>query len=69
MKIITSRPPNFIDVVTVFPRAAERGVIFAFGDTIYNPSNIVITAALMAHESVHGSRQGDDVFLHGGKST
>lgn len=44
-------------ILAVFPKASEPGVIFAFGDTIYNPSGINIPPALLAHEEVHGKRQ------------
>lgn len=60
MRIIEERPPNFADIVAVFPMATKAGVIFAWGDAIYNPSGIVISPALMEHEGVHGRRQGDD---------
>lgn len=57
MKIEVDKPPGFEAIVAAFPKAAEPGVIFAYGDTIFNPSNIVIPPALMAHEEVHGKRQ------------
>ena len=58
--IVRQRPPNFNEIVLVFPRAVNKGVIFAYDGKIYNPSNIVITPELMAHESIHCSRQGPD---------
>ena len=60
MKIIIDRPPNFKDIVSVFPMASNKGVIFAFNNSIYNPSNIIITPELMAHERVHCARQGNE---------
>lgn len=33
------------------------GVIFSWGDRIFNPSNASITRELFAHEAVHGERQ------------
>lgn len=56
MKIIKTRPPNFNEIIKVFPMAAGRGVIFAYGDTIYAPF-IEVTPELIAHENVHGHRQ------------
>lgn len=57
MKIEIANPPNFEQILAAFPNASQQGVIFAYGDTIYNPSNIVIPPPLLAHEEVHGSRQ------------
>jgi hypothetical protein len=57
LKIEIANPPNFEQIVAAFPNASQPGVIFAYGDTIYNPSNIVISAPLLAHEEVHGYRQ------------
>ena len=57
MKIITSRPPNFEAILKVFPGAANEGVIFSYGDTIYSPDRAVLPPQLMAHEAVHGQRQ------------
>lgn len=59
MKIIIDRPPNFKDIVAKFPMASNKGVIFAFNGSIYNPSNITVTPELMAHERVHCLRQGN----------
>jgi hypothetical protein len=47
----------FNRIVEVFPKASGHGVLFAFGDTIYNPSGAVIPPPLLAHEEVHGRRQ------------
>lgn len=57
MKIVIERPPNFEEIFEVFPLAAKDGVIFSYGNTIYNPSNIAVTYELLAHEEVHGKRQ------------
>lgn len=57
MKIEIALPPNFDKILAAFPGAANRGVIFAYGDTIYSPSGVTIPPALIAHEEVHGQRQ------------
>lgn len=57
MKIEIANPPMFDEILKVFPKAAGPGVIFAWGDTIFNPSGILIPPALLAHEEVHGCRQ------------
>jgi hypothetical protein len=58
MKIIRAYPPNFRAIVSIFSHARKQGVIFTFGDTIYNPSGGIIPDALRVHESVHSDRQG-----------
>ena len=57
--IIIERPPNFDRVLAAFPDADKPGVIFAYGDNIYNPSGITIPHALLAHEGIHLIRQRD----------
>lgn len=60
MKVLNERPPNFDQIVAAFPLAGSHGVIFAYGSIIYNPTGIVVTAGLRAHENVHREQQGDD---------
>lgn len=56
-EIIHEKPPNFADIVKVCPTAIRVGVIFSWGDKIYNPSKVPIPRHLIAHEGVHGYRQ------------
>lgn len=58
MSIVLSRPPNFAAIVKAFPEASRHGVIFAWGEDICNPSNVRIPPELLAHERMHGARQG-----------
>ena len=51
------RPPNYDAIVAVFPKAANRGVLFAYGDHVYNPSNVSIPKWIIAHEYKHCARQ------------
>lgn len=55
--IIVARPPNFDRIRQALPDADKPGVIFAYGDDIYNPSGGTIPPALLAHEAVHCERQ------------
>ena len=55
MKVIIARPPNYAEIADKFPLCA--GVIFAYGDKIYDPDGEGVSAALVAHETVHGNRQ------------
>lgn len=61
MRIVHARPPNFERIVAVFPAAANGPVAFAFGDIIYNPMGVKIAQEIVAHESVHGKRQGSQI--------
>jgi hypothetical protein len=61
IKIAVAYPPNFREITQAFPKVrGMHGVIFTYGDTIFNPSGIDITPSLLAHESVHSKRQGAD---------
>lgn len=60
MKVVVARPPLF-DLISVRFNVAGRAVFYAWGDTIYNPGGVTIPPELMAHEAVHGRRQGSDV--------
>lgn len=35
----------------------SRGVVFAWGDTLYNPNRAGVSPDLMTHEEVHGAQQ------------
>jgi len=58
MKIVTDYPPNVDEIRLVFP--ISDSVIFAWGDTIFNPGGGEIPPELIEHEEVHGTRQGND---------
>lgn len=62
--MITSneRPPNYSDIIAVFPRAAGPGVIFCWGNTMHCPRPVLpmIPPELVRHEEVHALRQGHD---------
>lgn len=57
MRIVQARPPMFAEIDAAFG-VRGKPVIFAFGDAIYNPLGIAIPPPLVAHEAVHGQRQG-----------
>lgn len=59
LREINDRPPNFEAIAAVFPGAHGEGVIFAYGNAIYNPNNTEIPPYLWAHERVHCERQLD----------
>lgn len=55
MKIVVAEPPIIERIKEVFP--VTPNVIFAFGDTIYNPGGHNLSPSIIAHEEAHGARQ------------
>ena len=59
MKTVRDWPPNIDTIASVMPQArTRRGVIFTYGNAIYNPHGSDLSGALIAHEQVHSERQG-----------
>lgn len=59
MRVVEALPPLFDDIAARFD-VRGKPILFAVGDTIYNPEGVAVSEELMAHEHVHGVRQGDD---------
>lgn len=57
LRIIQAWPPLLSEIVAAFPKVQSYEVIFAWGETIFNPKGIAIGDDLMAHEHVHMQRQ------------
>lgn len=57
VEIIIAPPPMFDQICAVFPSAANKGVIFTWGNVIFNPSGVNIGEELQMHELVHRDRQ------------
>jgi len=58
-EIVHTYPPNIDDIAKVFPLAKEMdNIIFAYGHTIYSPSEAKISVPILKHEFVHCQRQG-----------
>lgn len=57
MKIIKAFPPIYAELTRHFPIKGVSGILYAWGDRIYNPSGVTVPEWLMAHETVHGERQ------------
>lgn len=57
MKVIKAYPPNFSTLAKAFPIKGRPGILYAFGDKLYNPSGVKVTPWIMAHEEVHSQRQ------------
>jgi hypothetical protein len=58
MKIVIDKPPNFESISHVFPLVlTEKGILYCWDDTIYNPDGVLVSKPLIAHEKVHSIRQ------------
>lgn len=58
MKIIKAYPPNFSQLKKAFPFIVGRpGILYAWGDRIFNPSGVKVTPWILAHEEVHSKQQ------------
>ena len=58
MKIVEEYPPNFEQICEAIPAVRDLdGIVFTYGDTIYNPSKSEIEDHLELHESVHEAQQ------------
>lgn len=61
MEIVADYPPNYKDIIAVFPFVKEhKGVIFTYGDTCYVPSGATLPDHLITHEETHTKQQGDN---------
>ncbi len=58
MKIVKEYPPNIKYIEKAFK--LHYGIIFAYGDTLYNPDDGKINKPLLEHEKVHSKQQGDN---------
>jgi len=57
VKVSFAYPPNFAEIKAAFRIAGRSGIIFTYGDTIFNPSRVEIPPDLHAHEAVHERQQ------------
>jgi hypothetical protein len=62
MNLIHDYPPNYQDIIKVFPAVASiKTVIFTYGNYVYYPGKIKsIVEHLKVHERTHRKQQGDD---------
>lgn len=56
MKILIEKPPIYEKAKEIFD-VEQNGVLFTYGDTIYNPSNTSVDKFLIAHEETHMRQQ------------
>lgn len=58
MKIINEYPPNYEAICEAIPDVTDqKGVVFTYGDTIYNPYGGEVQDHLELHESIHEAQQ------------
>lgn len=58
MRIIKAYPPIWSKIAKRFPYIKGRqGILYAWGDRLFNPSGIKVGPEVIAHEEVHGTRQ------------
>lgn len=58
MKIMQQFPPNYAAICSRFPAVRLMpGIIFAYGDRVYNPSGNELPDHVIVHESVHFEQQ------------
>jgi hypothetical protein len=56
-RVLKMYPPNIGRITRAIPYARKPGVIFTYGDTIYNPAGTTLPPELIAHEMVHIEQQ------------
>jgi hypothetical protein len=58
MKILKQYPPNFKEIKQFFPWVTGKpGILYAWGDRLYNPSKVDVPQWLQDHEAVHFRQQ------------
>lgn len=57
MKIVRAFPPNYDEICRHFDIRGRNTIIFAYGDTLYNPGGGTIDECLMKHEETHERQQ------------
>lgn len=63
MNVVAGLPPNINQIAKRFNLTNITGVVFTYGDTIYNPSNGIIDVYLMTHEETHSRQQGESPWI------
>jgi hypothetical protein len=58
--VVVDKPPVYEKCVAAFGAETIVGkpILWSWGDKIYNPMDVDIPRELLAHEAVHGARQG-----------
>ena len=56
MKVVIAEPP-MMDEIDAHTGTRGKPVLYAWGDTIYNPLGVMIPPQLFAHEAIHEKQQ------------
>lgn len=56
MRIVQAYPPMIEEIDAAF-NVRGKAILFAWGETIFNPAGVDVPPELVAHEKVHGRRQ------------
>ena len=59
MRVINEKPPVYDKIVAAGMKPSNK-TVFTYGDAIYNPHKLTLTADVVAHEEVHERQQGKD---------
>ena len=59
MKILNEQPP-ILDKLLKAGLKPQKTTVFAYGDTLYNPSGVEIPPDILVHEEVHIRQQKDN---------
>lgn len=57
-QIVNDYPPLYDEIKAAFDLYPDDFILFSWGTRIYNPTDTDIPTELVAHEAVHGERQG-----------
>lgn len=57
MKVVMGYPPNYDAIQKAFGLHRNDGIVFTYGDTIYNPDGSDLPDHLMEHEQTHERQQ------------
>jgi hypothetical protein len=57
IKISLEYPPNFAIIKAEIPELKEYQPVFSYGDTLFNPFQVTLTADVIEHEIVHTKQQ------------
>jgi len=62
VRIVEEHPPNWAAICSTLPAViGRRGLLFAWGDTLFNPDGVDVPPRLIAHEETHATQQGSHV--------
>jgi hypothetical protein len=56
--VVKAFPPNYKEICKAIPGVLKnKAIVFAYGDTIYNPAGAMLQMHFLAHEQTHLDRQ------------